>query len=63
MVIGGLDTSAGFTFALQRALELRLTGEYSRLWSTLNPEPGDPFIAGGALDFSWGATLAATLTL
>jgi hypothetical protein len=63
MVIGGLDTSVGITFALQRALELRLTGEYSRFWSTLNPEPGDPFIAGGALDFSWGATLAATLTL
>ncbi|MFY0523698.1 hypothetical protein ACN28I_11100 [Archangium gephyra] len=63
MVTGGLDASAGLTFALQRSLELRLTGEYFRLWSTLNPEPGDAFIAGGALDFSWGATLAVTLSL
>ncbi len=63
MVTGGLDASAGLTFALQRSLELRLSGEYFRLWSTLNPEPGDAFIAGGALDFSWGATLAVTLTL
>jgi hypothetical protein len=63
MAVGGLDASAGLTFALRRALELRLTGEYFRLWSTLNPEPGDPFIAGGALDFSWGTTLAVTFTL
>ncbi|HEX8699615.1 MAG TPA: hypothetical protein VF815_12305 [Myxococcaceae bacterium] len=60
---GGLDASAGLTFALPRSLELRLAGEYSRLWSTMNPEPGDAFIAGGALDFSWGATLALTFTL
>jgi len=63
MATGGLDASAGLTFALQRSLELRLAGEYSRLWSTMNPEPGDAFIAGGALDFSWGANLAITFTL
>ena len=62
MATGGLDASAGLTFALQRSLELRLAGEYSRLWSTMNPEPGDAFIAGGALDFSWGANLAITFT-
>jgi hypothetical protein len=47
---GGADFTADLTWRIFRNLEARLGAEYQRYWLTLNPQPGDPWIAGGALD-------------
>ncbi len=53
---GGVDLGAklAFTFGnplvLNTHLELHAAARYLRFFYTLNPEPNDPFVAGGALD-------------
>jgi hypothetical protein len=48
--VAGADGALSVSVRLPRHLELRLTGRYLRFFSTLHPLPGDPFVAGGALD-------------
>jgi len=48
--IGGVDVKVGGSYALTPMLELRGTATYTRIFSTLNPVPGDYWVAGGALD-------------
>jgi hypothetical protein len=46
----GIDAGLAVSFALSRHIELHLSGRYIRFFYSLNPQPGDPFVAGGALD-------------
>ena len=48
--VGGLDVGAGVALALPHDLALRLSGQYIRFFYDLRPEPGDPYVAGGAVD-------------
>jgi len=48
--IAGVDVKVGGSYALTPMLELRGTATYTRIFSTLNPVPGDVWVAGGALD-------------
>ena len=59
---GGLDFQAGVSVKPLRFVELRATFDYQRFWFSMNPEPGDPYIAGGALDDSRGFSVLAAFT-
>ncbi|MCA1665659.1 MAG: hypothetical protein LC659_15560, partial [Myxococcales bacterium] len=48
--VGGVDVAAGVSVALPHDLALRLTGQYLRFFYDFRPQPGDPYIAGGAVD-------------
>ena len=48
--IAGLDCKLGVAVPLARAIEARILLNYVRYWSSLHPEPGDPYVARGALD-------------
>jgi hypothetical protein len=59
---GGFDASAGVMVRLFRFVEIRAAYEYQRYWFSMNPEPGDPYVAGGALDDSRGFSVNAAFT-
>lgn len=48
--LGGIDAGAGLAFVLGAGFELRLHGDYTRYFYKFRPVPGDPYVAGGALD-------------
>lgn len=48
--ISGMDAKVGAALKLREGLEARLTLTYVRFWASFNSNPGDPYIAGGALD-------------
>lgn len=60
---GGLDANGGFGVWLVNRVEIRLGVEYIRYWYSMNPEPGDNSVAGGALDDSFGGSLMLAFTL
>lgn len=61
--VNGMDANLGFAFGLFDRVELRLGGEYIRYGFKMNPEVGDPAIAGGAVDDSFAGALTVALTL
>jgi hypothetical protein len=54
----GLNASLGFSFELVPSLEVTATFDYHRYFLTMNPEVGDPYIAGGALDERMGGNVS-----
>jgi hypothetical protein len=48
--IGGVEGRAGVTQGFGPGLQLSLELAYTRFYYTLDPEPGDAYVAGGALD-------------
>jgi hypothetical protein len=48
--IAGLDGKLGVAVPLAPAIEARIILSYVRYWSSLHPQPGDQYVAGGALD-------------
>ena len=61
---GGLDGNFGVAIGpLFNRVEVRLGVEYIRYWYSMNPEPGDASVAGGALDDSFGGSLMVAFTL
>ncbi len=48
--IGGIDVGGGLTVPIALGFEARLQAEYTRWFYAFKPVPGDPFVAGGALD-------------
>ena len=44
--------------SLVRGWEARLVGDYERYFYSFKPEPGDEYVAGGALDQFYGGRLA-----
>jgi hypothetical protein len=56
--VGGLEAELGGAFTLIRGLEARVTARYRRFFYSMNPVPGDGYVAGGALD-EFGGLLAS----
>lgn len=54
---GGVDASVGVSVKVASAV-VRASAEYRRYFFTLNPQPGDALVAGGALDEYWSGTLS-----
>ena len=52
--VGGIDAGAGFAILIASGFEARLTGHYTRYFYSFDPVPGDPYVAGGALDQLFG---------
>jgi hypothetical protein len=48
--IAGVEGRFGVAHAVGRSVELSLEMAYARFFYTLNPRPGDSYVAGGALD-------------
>jgi hypothetical protein len=48
--LGGVEGRFGVTRSMGRNIELSLEVAYTRFFYTLNPQPGDSYVAGGALD-------------
>jgi hypothetical protein len=49
-MVGGVQGRLGVGRALSHGFEVLLEASYTRFFYTLNPQPGDPYVAGGALD-------------
>ncbi len=54
----GMYASLGFSFELLRSLEVSATFDYQRYFLAMNPEVGDRYIAGGALDERMGGNVS-----
>jgi hypothetical protein len=48
--IGGIDAKLGATYRVAQNVEVLVDGDYTRIFSSENPQPGETFVAGGALD-------------
>lgn len=48
--VGGIEGRVGVARALGHGFEISLEFAYTRFFYTLNPQPGDAYVAGGALD-------------
>jgi hypothetical protein len=57
--IGAIELLAGLGLELTEGVEARVTFEYSRYFYSFEPVPGDPYVAGGALDQFFGIRLGA----
>ncbi len=55
--VAGVDANLGFALGLAPGLSARLSGDYTRYFSSFRPNVGDPAVAGGALDQQWRAGL------
>ncbi len=55
---GGLDGTLGVTFLVHPA-EVQLAVDVEHYFFSFNPQPGDPLVAGGALDDYLGVRLSA----
>lgn len=59
----GLDGAVSIGYAVAEPLELLLGVSGRHYFYSMNPEPGDPRIAGGAVDQYFGGTLAVAFSL
>jgi hypothetical protein len=59
--MGAVDAALGAALAVASEIEVRLGLDARRYFYSFHPEPGDPWIAGGALDHYFGATLGVAL--
>jgi hypothetical protein len=48
--VGGIEARVGAAQAVGGGFEVSLDLAYTRFYYSLRPEPGDPYVAGGALD-------------
>ncbi|MBL8680308.1 MAG: hypothetical protein JNK05_14120 [Myxococcales bacterium] len=53
-----VDWSLGAAFKLTPSLELRASADWRRYFASMNPMPGDPYVAGGAVDDNYGLTVS-----
>jgi hypothetical protein len=58
-----VEFGGGVALPIVRVFEVRGTVEYTRMFYSFNPKPGDAFVAGGALDNFINAQIMATLLL
>lgn len=56
--VAGIGLGAGVIYPAMEGVEVRLWGEYTRFFSAFSPDPGDPYVAGGALDQLLGLRLS-----
>jgi hypothetical protein len=59
----GLDVAATVSLALPHGLGVRLAADYRRVFSSFDPQVGDPFVAGGALEQFVTTTLGLSYAL
>lgn len=59
---GGLDAQLAIPVAILDHVEIKLQGDYTRFWYSMNPVPGDMYIAGGALDVYASGSLIVAFT-
>ncbi|NOK19825.1 hypothetical protein [Corallococcus carmarthensis] len=57
MSAGAVTGSATLAYRLNRILDVRLKADLRRYFFKFNPEPGDPYVAGGAVDQYPGLSL------
>jgi hypothetical protein len=57
--VGGMDLSVGVALPIKAGFEARLGFNYTRYFYSFYPNPGDPYIAGGALDEYIGFEIGA----
>lgn len=55
---GGVEAGLGGAFSVVSGLEVRLNIDWRRYFFGMHPEPSDPFIAGGAVDDYYSATVS-----
>ena len=48
--VGGVDGTIGVAYSLAFGFELSLEVAYTRFFYSMNPQPGDAYVAGGGLD-------------
>ncbi len=48
--VGGVEGNVGVSHGFGHGFEAGVELAYTRFFYTLNPQPGDPYVAGGALD-------------
>jgi hypothetical protein len=48
--IAGMDAKVGVALKLLPWMEARIVVNYTRVWASFNPHPGDTYVAGGGLD-------------
>ncbi|MBI2388872.1 MAG: hypothetical protein HYV09_04570 [Deltaproteobacteria bacterium] len=48
--LGGVDLNVGLGYTVTKGLEAQLGFRYTRFFYAMNPEPGEAYVAGGALD-------------
>jgi hypothetical protein len=48
--VGGVEAELGASVAIAAGFEARATASYRRFFYSMNPTPGDGYVAGGALD-------------
>ena len=48
--VGGIDVGLGLGLGVARGARVTLKLAYERFYSSFEPVPGDPYVAGGALD-------------
>jgi hypothetical protein len=53
-----VDFSLGAAVAIAKGIEARVSADWRRYFFAMNPMPGDPLIAGGAVDDNYGITAA-----
>ena len=58
----GLDGSAGIAFHVTPWLDVQARVDLRRYFFAMNPEPGDPWIAGGATDQYFGGALGLAIS-
>ena len=56
--VEGVDGQLGAAATIASGLEARIVFDYERYFYAFQPIPGDAYVAGGALDQFFGATLA-----
>lgn len=61
--MGGLDAQLGVGYEVVSGLEVQLGAELIRYFYSMNPEPGDGRVAGGAVDQYLSATLGVAFYL
>ncbi len=55
--VGGVEAELGLAYTIAPTFELSLDVAYTRFFYSLLPQPGDPYVAGGALDQMGTASL------
>jgi hypothetical protein len=48
--VGGVEGALGAAYAIVGGLEVSIEVAYTRFFYSMNPQPGDAYVAGGALD-------------
>lgn len=61
--VGAIELGGGLAVPIVRVFEMRATAVYTRAFYSFHPEPGDEYVAGGALDHLVRAQILATLLL